>query len=204
MYKRKKYITAIVVFFLLLISCSKDKAALSDQDFNSTYGGKQFVGTAKAVLSRNGFPGTTLTGDAHIALIEVKEDSLSMVFMSDFGEDGEINFKIRGKFDKTSYRFERNESTSFFRIIDEKISGNFISSGQEMNFDGVLQREQAQMTVKVDFIEEHETFPKGTRLELHFNTKRDLQDGNKEQGCQMRLVPIWSSNGVTMGMVPDC
>jgi len=31
-----------------------------------------------------------------------------------------------------------------------------------------------------------------------------LNDVNDTEGCQMRLVPIWSPSGMTMGMVPDC
>jgi hypothetical protein len=96
-------------------------------------------------------------------------------------------------------------SDIFFRIKDQTINGKFISEAQEMSFDGNLRRDKGQMKMVAIFKQETESFPEGTGLELNFDTSRDITENDDGgSGCQMRMVPIWGPNGMTMGMVPDC
>lgn len=74
-----------------------------------------------------------------------------------------------------------------------------------MRFEGMMKKEQAKMTAQIYFKEASDPFPKGSTLSLSFDTNREVSDDDDDgSGCQMRLVPIWGPNGMTMGMVPDC
>lgn len=144
----------------------------------------------KQVLTREGFEDMSWDGDGTITLIESSDDSVSVVFLADFENLGEVNFKMRGKVNGLNFRLEEDESASFFRIVDEKISGNSESSAQEMRFDGKMQREQAKMTAQIYFKEASDPFPKGSTLRLNFDTKRKVSNNDTGDlpGCQMRLV----------------
>jgi hypothetical protein len=199
------HITLLLVFFLLLTGCKKDTSEQdANQTFNETFGGKPFKGTATGIRSQNGADDYTWKGEGRVALIEATADSVSMVFMADFGDLGEMNFKVRGKYDQSTYRMDTADPNIFFRIIDEKITGTLTNTQQEMSFQGTLRQETANMVMRVNFKEENGPFPKGSSLKLSFDTRRSIDNNDNGQGCQMRLVPIWSPSGVTMGMVPDC
>ncbi|MEJ5089257.1 hypothetical protein GEO21_04325 [Sphingobacterium faecium] len=199
------HVTLLLVFFLLLTGCTKDTSEQdADQTFNETFGGQPFKGTAIGIRSQNGADDYTWKGEGRVALIEATADSVSMVFMADFGDLGEMNFKVRGKYDQSTYRMDTTDPNIFFRIIDEKITGTLNNAQQEMSFQGTLRNETASMVMRVNFKEENGPFPKGSSLKLSFDTRRSIDNNDNGQGCQMRLVPIWSPSGVTMGMVPDC
>lgn len=197
--------TLLLAFMLLLTGCAKENNEQeANQNFNETFGGTPFKGTATGIRSQNGADDYTWKGEGRIALIEATADSVSMVFMADFGDLGEMNFKVRGKYDRSTYRMDTTDPSIFFHIIDENISGAIKNKQQEMSFEGSLKKETASMTMRVNFKEENGPFPKGSSLKLTFDTRRTIDDGDDGEGCKMRLVPIWSPSGVTMGMVPDC
>lgn len=198
-------LSLIGMFLILLSACSKDNGGQdTNQNFNETFGGKPFKGTAKGVLLEDGVESYTWNGEGRVAFIEATADSVSIVFMADFGELGETNFKVRGKYDISSYRMEPTDPNIFFRIIDGKITGAIDNAQQEMSFEGTMRRETTVMHMRVNFKEENGPFSKGSTLDLTFDTRRTIDDNGDGGGCQMRLVPIWSPTGVTMGMVPDC
>lgn len=193
-----------MVSILLLGWGKDDDPARKNEDFNSLYGGIPYKGTAQGGMSLEGSI-LGLSGDGTIALIEDAEDSVSIVFLADIDDLGEINIKIRGRFDRESFYMEKENSDIFFRIMDQTINGKFISEAQEMSFDGNLRRDKGQMKMVAIFKQETESFPEGTRLELNFDTSREITENDDSgSGCQMRMVPIWGPNGMTMGMVPDC
>ena len=201
----KKIVLFIVCIFFL--GCTKENNENTTSDnFAGKYGGKPFKGSVNQVLSGEGFDDLNWNGEGMISLIESSDDSISVVFLADFGDQSEINFKMRGKVDGFNFRSENNEPTSFFRIVDEKISGNSQSAAQQMNFEGTMEKGQTKMTAKIYFKEASHPCPKGATLSLKFNTSREItgDDDGDVSGCQMKLVPIWSPTGVTMGMVPDC
>src|SRR5690606_9114913 len=191
---------------ILLLGCTKeDDQVRESEDFSSLYGGIPYKGTVRGSLLLEGGNKLDLSGAGSIALIEDTRDSVSIVFLSDIEDLGEINIKIRGKYDRKSFYTGNENSDIYFKITDQTINGEFISETQEMTFDGRLEREQRQMKMLAVFKKETESFPKGTRLELNFNTSRDVTENDSGgSGCQMRMVPIWGPNGMTMGMVPDC
>lgn len=191
--------------YILLLGCAKDDGpARKNEDFNSLYGGIPYKGTVQGRMSLEGNR-LDLSGDGTIAIIEDAKDSVSIVFLADIDDLGEINIKIRGRFDRESFYMEKENSDIFFRIMDQTINGKFISEAQEMSFDGNLRRDKCQMKMVAIFKQETESFPEGTGLELNFDTSRDITENDDGgSGCQMRMVPIWGPNGMTMGMVPDC
>ncbi|MHC8948839.1 hypothetical protein [Sphingobacterium hungaricum] len=201
-----KSIIKLCIGILVFTSCTKDSEEInSKENFTARYGGKPFVGTAKGARSQDGVTNYTWNGEGRIALIEALGDSVSMVFMADFGDKGEINFKVRGKFDESTYRMETSDPTIYFRILEEQITGSIKNAGQQMLFQGSMQQEQVKMTMQVDFMEENGPFPKGSSLNLSFDTNREVSENDGDgSGCGTRLVPIWSPSGVTMGLVPDC
>lgn len=199
------HLSLVIACLLLLSGCTKDNDGEdANQNFNEVFGGKPYKGTAKGVLFQNETPIYTWDGEGRIALIEATADSVSIVFMADFGNDDEMNIKLRGKLDGAAYLMETTDPDNFFRIVDEKITGQINNAQQQMIFDGSLRRETAAMNMRVTFKEATDVFPAGSVLELTFDTRRTIDDNDDGEGCQMRLVPIWSPSGVTMGMVPDC
>mgnify|MGYP000872849668 CR=1 FL=1 len=199
------HLSLLMVSVVIITSCTKDNNERGGiQNFNETFGGKPFKGTATGVRSQNGADDFTWNGEGQIALIEATADSVSMVFMANFGALGEMNFKVRGKYNHSTYLMDTGDPSIFFHIIDEKITGATNNAQQEMIFQGTLRKETASIDIHVNFKEENGPFPKGSSLELTFDTRRTIDDRDIGEGCQMRLVPIWSPSGVTMGMVPDC
>lgn len=199
-------IFSILALLFILGSCSKGKSNDTHSDtFSSLYGGKPFKGSATALLEREGFPDLIWEGDATVALMESSADSVSMVFLGDFGNKSEINFKLRGKMEGSHFRLEGNNSASFFQINDEKITGNLDNDVQKISFGGTMRKERAKMTAHIYFKKASAPFPKGAVLKLELDARRAIvDDGEDGPGCQMRLVPIWGPSGMTMGMVPDC
>ena len=185
--------TLLLAFILLLTGCAKENNEQeANQNFNEIFGGTPFKGTATGIRSQNGANDYTWKGEGRIALIEATADSVSMVFMADFGDLGEMNFKVRGKYDRSTYRMATTDPSIFFRIIDENILGAIKNTQQEMSFEGSLKKETASMTMRVNFKAENGPFPSGSSLNLTFDTNRTIEDGDNSEGCKMRLVPIWS------------
>lgn len=195
-----------VCFLLFFAGCTKEGDHTGDgEDFNSRYGGIPYKGTVHGHISLDEGGTLDLSGDGSIALIEATGDSVSIVFLSDIDDIGEINIKIRGEFDSQTFHLEKESSGLYFRIVDHIISGKFISETQDMAFEGKLEQEIGRMKMVATFKEETESFPMGTRLELNFDTSRKITENDDDgSGCQMRMVPVWGPNGMTMGMVPDC
>ncbi|MBD1431444.1 hypothetical protein H8B06_01290 [Sphingobacterium sp. DN00404] len=191
---------------ILLLGCTKeDNPARENEDFNSLYGGIPYKGTVQGRISLDEGNALDLSGDGSIALIEATSDSVSIVFLSDIDDLGEINIKIRGEFNSKSFHMGKESSGIYFRVVDQIINGKFTSETQDMVFEGKLEKESGQMEMVAIFKEETESFPEGTRLELNFDTSRKITENDDDgPGCQMRMVPIWDPNGMTMGMVPDC
>ncbi|PRD48432.1 hypothetical protein C5745_04295 [Sphingobacterium haloxyli] len=190
---------------ILFLGCTKeDGQDIEDDDFSAYYGGTPFKGTASGIRLQDDQDNYTWEGTGRVALIESSLDSVSLVFMADFGNEGEINLKMRGKTEGSAFRLETEDPSNFFRVIDGKITGSTENHLQKMFFEGSMEKEQVNMAVEVQFKEAEGAFPKGSRLRLRFNTSRNITDNDNGSGCQMRLVPIWSPNGMTMGMVPDC
>ncbi|TDS11691.1 hypothetical protein [Sphingobacterium paludis] len=188
----------------LITSCSKQAdEPLDNTNFVSLYGSKPFKGEAKGQRSMNGQVDYNWAGDAHIALIEPTADSVSLVFLADFGDEGEINFKIRGAYRDQNFQAGENDPKSSFSISSNNLTGTIVNVSQTMDFNGRFEREKAIVTMRVQFLEEVGAFRKNAVLNLNFDTSRDMETDDGE-GCAMRLVPIWSPSGVTMGMVPDC
>lgn len=199
------HLSLVIACLLLLSGCTKDDDGQdANQNFNEVFGGKPYKGTAIGIRSQDGVENYTWNGEGRVALIEATADSVSIVFMADFGELGEMNFKVRGKYDHSTYRMDTTDPNIFFRITDEKITGAIDNAQQEMAFEGTMKREMTTMRMRVSFKEANGPFPKGSALDLTFDTHRRPDDNDNGEGCQMRLVPIWSPSGVTMGMVPDC
>lgn len=200
--------TRLILFTLVLlfVSCAKDDAEnMGAQRFDELFGGKPYVGTARGVRSQPGVADYVWSGEGRVAVIEASADSVSVVFMADFDDEGEINLKFRGKIDGSNLRLEAEGSESYFTISREQIDGKIENAAQRMAFGGILQRGKADMSMSVYFKEADGAFPQGSTLNLTLNTSREIPDeGDDESGCALRLVPIWSPNGVTMGMVPDC
>lgn len=199
--------TSIIILLLscLLQSCSKDNNNSSPDTFESLYGGRPFKGAANAILERDGLEQLTWNGNGLVSLIESSGDSLSIVFLSDFGNKSEINFKLRGKVERNYFTLNGNSSPPFFNIIDERITGNIAHDIQDICFEGIMHRGRAKLTAQIYFKKASDPFPKGSTLHLTLDTRREIEeDDDDETGCQMRLVPIWSPSGMTMGMVPDC
>ncbi|MCL7987149.1 hypothetical protein M8998_04250 [Sphingobacterium sp. lm-10] len=201
-----KKLFIILTLGLLFAACAKDNTeSMEDRNFNKLFGGKPYIGTARGVRSQPGTADYTWNGEGRVAVIEASGDSVSVVFMADFADEGEINLKFRGKIDGSDLRLEAAGSTSYFLITNEQIDGKIENASQSMVFDGILQRGKADMTLSVYFKQTDGAFPAGSTLNLQLNTSREIpNDEDNDAGCQMRLVPIWSPNGITMGMVPDC
>ncbi len=202
--------TTLKIIFGLLLSlsffgCTKDETEnLNDENFVSAYGGKPFKGKAKGIRSEDGQTTYEWNGDGRIAIIETTADSASIVFMADFGKEGEINFKLRGAYSGLSYQLSDQQQNPVFMISDQRIIGEITNSEQQMIFNGSMAKNQAILNVQVKFKKETGAFPEGAVLDLTIDGERTIAEEGSGEGCQMRLVPIWSPNGITMGMVPDC
>ncbi|MFD2970237.1 hypothetical protein [Sphingobacterium bambusae] len=205
MMKIKTLSCVFAVLVLLALGCTKDDSADDQSDnFVERYGGTPFNGNAKGIRLVNGQSNYEWTGDGRIVLMESTVDSVSMLFMADFGDEGEINFKVRGAYQDLNFRAGADDPTQVFAVDDGRVSGKIVNQEQAIDFSGDLQRERASVHMRVEFLEATPVFPANSVLDLHFDTQRKVADGGDTDGCQMRLVPIWSPSGVTMGMVPDC
>lgn len=202
-----KKIKLICVLFLMLQGCAKDNDTTSSRNnFESLYGGKPFKGSAKVVLEREGFDKLTWNGDGLVALVESSSDSISIVFLADLGKNNEINLKLRGKVDGPNFSFNGPNASTFFHIVDKAITGNLSNPAQEMRFEGTMNEQRTRLNAEIYFKQANDPFPQGAKLYLTLDTKRAVVvDGDDNgTGCDMRVVPIWSPTGITMGMVPDC
>ncbi|GHE23404.1 hypothetical protein [Sphingobacterium griseoflavum] len=190
---------------LFLVSCAKtdDDTAVSDS-FVHNYGGKPFVGSAKGQRTVNGQVDYEWNGEGRVVLMDVTADSVSILFMADFDAEGEINFKVRGAYNATDFLADGDAPTQVFSVARERINGQVVNSAQSIVFSGNLQREKAAVHMRVEFLEGTSVFPVNSVLDLWFDTERNISEGSDTEGCALRLVPIWSPTGVTMGMVPDC
>lgn len=195
-------VTTVIV---MLTGCGKSEQALPVGDrFGDQFGGMPYLGDATGELFIDGSLMYTWDGEATVSAIEQTADSVSLVFQADFGDEGEINLKIRGRDQHGNFLLE--ETGAVLRIIDGAISGSFENAAQTISFSGDADKRYVFANIDVLFNQSTDVFPAGSTLKLAFHTSRDVEvehpgDGN---GCQMRLVPIWSPNGMTMGMVPDC
>lgn|GEM_PF-801169 len=193
----------LIATILVMGGCSKDNSEGDGKDsFISAYDGTPFRGTSKGMVVI-GNSSRTWNGKSSIALTDIKADSASMVFRADFGDDATINFMLRGREQGMSLISDAS-ATSNFRIADRNISGKVNNPSQEIVLEGTSSANKIFMTMKVTFKEETDGFPKGTVLTVSFDAERESGDGNGGEGCQLRMVPIWGPNGMTMGMVPDC
>ncbi|WP_353126320.1 hypothetical protein [Parapedobacter pyrenivorans] len=201
-----KNLFIIFAFGFLLIGCSKDESKVIENDnFETLYGGRPYVGTARSIRSQQNVADYTWNGEGRVAVIESNNDSISVVFMADFDDEGEINLKFRGKMHGSELRLEAEGSDNYFVISQEEIEGQFENAGQSMAFDGVFQRGKVDLNVNVLFKQTNGAFAAGSTLNLQLNTSREIPtEGDNGPGCNMRLVPIWGPAGMTMGMVPDC
>lgn len=201
-----KNILYSILLLTMFAACSKDENHdFENMTFQELYGGRPYRGTAKAIITGVGATEQTIDGDGRIVLMDETADSVSLVFLADFGKTGEVNMKLRGKQDGNSFRVEGDNIPGFFRVSNESIQGNIDNPIQTMKFAGTLKREQGILQLEVYFKEATESFPQGSSLKLHLETSRKLpQEGDDTSGCQTRVVPIWGPNGMTMGIVPDC
>ena len=199
---------ATVLAFVVFMGCSKDeKPHTSQSSFGDQFGGTPYRGDATGKLFINGSLQYTWEGNATVSAIEQTTDSISLVFQANFGDEGEINLKIRGQDDNGNFLLE--SPGTVFRIIDNDIFGQFENDAQTLSFSGDFRERHVFADVDVLFIESTDVFPAGSTLTLAFRATREIavdapdtpNDGN---GCTMRLVPVWSPSGLTMGMVPDC
>jgi len=201
-----KKLWMILAVGLFCTGCSKDNSEpLDEGNFSQLFGGKPYRGTARGVRSQPNAEDYIWNGDGRIAVIEATNDSVSVVFMADFDNDGEINLKFRGKMDGADLRLEAADTESYFVISQQKIDGKIENAAQNMSFDGILQRGKADLAMSVYFKKADGTFPAGSTLNLQLNTSREIPaENDNDSGCGVRVVPIWGPNGMTMGMVPDC
>ncbi len=192
-----------VLPFLLLLGCSKDNMPDQGGDFATRHGGNPFKGSVVGIRSASGAETHRWDGAGRVAFIEQTADSVSLVLMADFDAVGEVNLKIRGAYGNDS--FQATGSNLDFSIANGNIQGNAASRQQQFTFTGSITPTKSILNVRVEFLEGQEGFPQGSALELAFDTAREQPDGADDgTGCNLRLVPIWSPSGVTMGMVPDC
>lgn len=191
-----------MLLFTLLLGCSKDDTETAAKDFATLYGGRPFKGSAAGIRSQSGRETHRWSGEGRVAVIEVSRDSVSLVFMADFAEVGAVNLKIRGAY--RGNRFQATGPSLDFSIVDGKISGNAVNEQQRIVFSGAIAPGTSMLDMRIEFLQEQEGFPEGSVLELSLDTSREHGDGSGDGGCNMRLVPIWSPSGMTMGMVPDC
>lgn len=203
--KKKCLSYFFAAMLLFALGCAKDEGVADRSDnFIESYGGTPFKGEAKGIRSVNGEANYTWTGDGRIVLMESTADSVSILFMADFGDEGEINFKVRGAHRDLNFQAGGEDPTQAFTVNDGQLRGKIINQDQSIDFNGDLQREKAIVHMHVEFLEETGVFPANAVLDLHFDTQRKAAEADDTEGCQMRLVPIWSPSGMTMGMVPDC
>lgn len=183
----KKNIGFALMLFLLFafVSCSKsEQENLGAEDFVSFYGGTPFKGNAKGVLSKDGQTIYEWNGDGRVAIIESTADSASIVFMADFGNQGEINFKMRGAYSGLDYRSSDQNRNPIFMISDHLISGEVINQEQQMIFQGSMEKYKTILNTQVQFMKATEPFPEGSVLNLTIDAERSVEEGDSDSdGC---------------------
>lgn len=201
----KKVMLAVMGFYALSCThCSRDSSDAEQDTFIRVYGGKPYKGESKGEFYVDGVKKQSWKGSATLALIEAEGDSVSLFLGADFGNQSEVNLKVRGKQEGTNYARMKGH-TDQFTIKGDQINGHFENPDQLMRFNGKLKPGQTTVTVQIRFLRTSGVFPAGSELMLSFDASRKVeQSGENDSGCQMRMVPIWSPNGMTMGMVPDC
>ena len=200
---------AVVFTILVFMGCSKDEKSQPTQNrFGDQFGGTPYLGDATGKLFVDGSLQYTWEGTATVSAIEQTADSISVVFQANFGDEGEINLKIRGQDHDGNLLFESGEDA--FRIIDSDITGQFDNETQALSFSGDFRERHVFADVDVLFHESTDVFPAGSTLKLAFRATREIavdappNTPDSGNGCTLRLVPVWSPSGLTMGMVPDC
>ena len=199
---------AIVASAMMFVSCSKSEKPQSTPDsFGSQYGGTPYRGDATGKLFTDGSLQYTWEGNATVSAIEQTADSVSLVFQADFGDEGEITLKIRGRDHNGSFLLENPNEV--FRIVNNDIFGELENDSQMLSFSGDFRERHVFADVDVLFHEDTGVFPAGSTLKLAFRTTREIAvedpgTSNGGNGCTLRLVPVWSPSGMTMSMVPDC
>ena len=206
-------VTILTVFAVALVTigfmgCSKnEKSPPAPSGFGDQYDGTPYRGDATGKLFTDGSLQYTWEGNATVSAIEQTADSISLVFQADFGDEGEINLKIRGQDRDGNFLLENPDEV--FRVIDNDIFGQFENDAQAVSFSGDFRERHVFADVDVLFHEDTDVFPAGSTLKLAFRATREIAvedpgTSNGGNGCTLRLVPVWSPSGMTMGMVPDC
>lgn len=196
---------AAVLAIIVFMGCSKsEKPQPAQSRFGDQFGGTPYLGDATGELFIDGSLRYTWEGNATVSAIEQTADSVSLVFQANFGDAGEINLKIRGRDHNGNFLLE--SPGAVLRIIEGDISGMFENAAQTISFSGDVRERYVFADVDVLFNESTDVFPSGSTLKLAFRTSREVEGGDPSggDGCTMRLVPVWSPTGLTMGMVPDC
>ena len=200
-------LTTIAVAFAIAVitGCSKNEDPQPTQSsFGDQFGGTPYLGDVTGKLFIDGSLQYTWEGNATVSAIEQTADSISLVFQADFGDEGVINLKIRGQDDNGNFLLE--SPGIVFRVVNNDIFGQFENEAQKLSFSGELHERDVTTDVDVLFNEDTEVFPAGSTLKLAFHATREIavDDPNASNGCGMRLVPLWSPGGLTLGLVPDC
>ena len=195
----------ITLAIAMFMGCDKSEQTQPDENrFGDRYGGAPYLGEARGELYVDGSLSYEWEGEGTVSVIEQTVDSVSLVFQADFGDEGEINLKIRGRDQSGNFLLE--EPTAVLRVIDGTISGRFENSAQTISFSGDASERYVFADVDVLFSEGTDVFPAGSTLKLAFHTAREVESDHPGggNGCMLRLVPVWSPSGMTLGMVPDC
>jgi len=187
----------------MLMGCSKDEnEPLGEGRFGDQFGGTPYRGDATGELFIDDELVYVWEGTATVSAIEQTADSVSLVFQADFGDEGEINLKMRGRDHNGDFILE--SPGGILSIVDGTISGRLENAAQTIALSGDVREQSVFADFEVLFNQRTEVFPAGSTLKLAFRTSREAEHTGGGNGCTMRLVPIWSPNGMTMGMVPDC
>lgn len=187
----------------MLVGCSKDEnEQLSKGRFGEQFGGTPYRGNATGELFVDDELIYVWEGTATVSAIEQTADSVSLVFQANFGDEGEVNLKMRGRDYDGDFLLENPDAV--LRVIDGTISGRLENPAQTIALSGDVHDRYVNADIEVLFNQSTEVFPAGSTLKLAFRTAREVEHTGGGDGCAMRLVPIWSPNGMTMGMVPDC
>ncbi|GGC14397.1 hypothetical protein GCM10011386_02660 [Parapedobacter defluvii] len=187
----------------LLMGCSKDEnEQLGKGRFGEQFGGTPYRGDATGELFVDDELIYVWEGSATVSAIEQTADSVSLVFLANFGDEGEVNLKMRGRDHNGDFLLESPDGV--LHVVDSKISGRIENTAQTIALSGDVHERYVSADIEVLFNQGTDVFPAGSMLKLAFRTSRETEDTGDGDGCTMRLVPIWSPNGMTMGMVPDC
>ncbi len=192
----------LLMAIALLAGCGKDESEqLVGGRFGEQFGGTPYRGDATGELMIDGELAYVWEGTATISAIEQTADSVSLVFQANFGDEGEVNLKMRSRDHYGNFLLENPDAV--LQIVDGAISGKIENAAQTIALSGDIRDRHALADMEILFNQRTDVFPAGSTLTLAFRTSREVEHTDGD-GCAMRLVPIWSPSGMTMGMVPDC